>query len=252
MTTSGLNFGWPIYEGPGRTFWADCADADTLAGMTASIYWYERSVESPAAVVGGTVYRRPPNASTPCPASYEGSVFVSDMYGWFLRRLKRNGSDWELAPAAGQPNPTDWAQPLVWSSDYEVGPDGALWYIQMWTNYPDPDGQIRRIVCTNPVSVGPGHGDAGVSLAAPWPSPSRGAARISYTLDHTRMLRLAIHDLAGRRVRTLVPGETRGPGVQSESWDGRADDGTELPAGVYLVRLVTDDVVRSSRLVWLR
>jgi len=251
-TEGGRNFGWPIFEGPWRTTWAVCEDADTLAGMTAPIYWYERSPEAPAAVIGGTVYRRPPNASTPFPAEYEGDVFVSDLYSWFLRRLKYNGASWELAPAAGQPNPTDWAQPLVWSSDYEVGPDGALWYIRMWTNYPAADGQIRRIVSTNPVSVGPVTKDAGVSLAAPWPSPSRGAARISFTLDHPRTVRLAIHDLAGRRVRTIVPGEMRGPGAQSESWDGRADDGTTLPAGVYLVRMVTDGTVLSRRLVWLR
>lgn len=251
-TTGGLNFGWPIYEGPWRSTWIACPDADTLAGMTPPIYSYERSVEAPAAVNGGTVYRRPPNASTPFPAEYEGNVFVSDLYGWFLRRLKKNGTSWDLAPALGQPNPTDWAQTFVWSSDYEVGPDGALWYIQMWTNYPDPDGQIRRIVSTNPVSVGPVGRDAGVSLAVPWPSPSRGAARISFDLDRPRLLRLAIHDLAGRRVRTLVPGEMRGAGAHSEQWDGRADDGTSLPAGVYLVRLVTGDTVRSRRLVWLR
>jgi glucose/arabinose dehydrogenase len=252
VTTGGLNFGWPIYEGPGRTTWADCADADTAAGMTPPIYWHARSLEFPAAIIGGTVYRRPPNASTPFPAEYEGNVFVSDLYGWFLRRLKYNDTSWELAPAPGQPNPTDWAQTFVWSSDYEVGPDGALWYIRMWTNYPDPDGQIRRIVSTNPVSAGPVERDAGVSLAAPWPSPSRGAARISFELDRPRQLHLAIHDLAGRRVRTLVPGAMRGPGAQSEVWDGRADDGTALPAGVYLVRLVTDGTVRSRRLVWLR
>lgn len=252
VTTGGLNFGWPIYEGPSRTTWAVCDDPDTSAGMTAPIYWYERSIEAPASVIGGTVYRRPPNASTPFPAAYEGDVFVSDLYSWFLRRLKRNGAAWELAPALGQVNPTDWAQLVVWAPDYEVGPDGALWYLRMWTNYPENDGQLRRIVCTNPLSVGPAEGDAGVSLAAPSPSPARGGARISFALDRARHLRLAIHDLAGRRVRTLVPGEMRAPGAHSEVWDGRADDGSLLPAGVYLVRLVTDGTVRSRRLVWLR
>ena len=251
VTTGGLNFGWPFYEGPSRSAIV-CAGADTSTGMTAPIHWYARSLAAPASIIGGTVYRRPPNASTPFPAEYEGDVFFSDLYGWFLRRLKRNGAAWEQAPAAGQPNPTDWAQPLVWSSDYEVGPDGALWYTRMWTDYPEPDGQIRRIVCTNPVSVGPDARDGGVSLAAPWPSPSRGAARISFTLEHPRQLRLAIHDLAGRRVRTLVPGAMRGAGAHSEQWDGRGDDGTALPAGVYLVRMVTDGAVRSRRLVWLR
>lgn len=251
VASGGLNFGWPYFEGPGRRTPA-CPGADTTGGFVPPVYWYARSFTAPASVIGGTVYRRPPGATSPFPAEYEGDVFVSDLYGWFLRRLSRDGTGWSLAPAAGQPNATDWATGLAWAPDYEVGPDGALWYARMWTNYPQPDGQVRRIVSTNPVSVGPPAGDAGVALAPPHPSPARDRARIAYRLDRARWVRLAIHDPGGRRVRTLVPGALRGAGSHAEHWDGRDDAGVTLPAGVYLVRLEAGSEARGRRLVWMR
>lgn len=66
-----------------------------------------------------------------------------------------------------------------------------------------------------------------------------------------------IHDLRGNRVRTMIPGPRLGGmlppgryGRRSEgaaggcdprlAWDGLADDGRLVPAGIYLVRLQTD------------
>jgi flagellar hook assembly protein FlgD len=47
---------------------------------------------------------------------------------------------------------------------------------------------------------------------------------------------LAVYDLAGRRVRTVV----RGPlaaGRHTFTWDGRTDGGRSLAAGIYMTRL---------------
>jgi len=52
-------------------------------------------------------------------------------------------------------------------------------------------------------------------------------------------IELAIHDIAGRRVRNLglVPATT---GVHRLTWDGRDDRGNILASGIYLIRLRTD------------
>jgi flagellar hook assembly protein FlgD len=52
-------------------------------------------------------------------------------------------------------------------------------------------------------------------------------------------VRLAIFDVAGRRIRTLCDGRVAPAGVSTVVWDGTADDGRELPAGIYLCRLMT-------------
>ena len=63
---------------------------------------------------------------------------------------------------------------------------------------------------------------------------------------------MTIHDVTGRRVRDfgLVPATT---GVHRVSWDGRDDQGRELPSGIYLVRLETArNLVRSQRILLTR
>ena len=44
---------------------------------------------------------------------------------------------------------------------------------------------------------------------------------------------------AGRRVRTIFD-EAKLAGSWEEVFDGRADDGTELPSGIYFARLKVD------------
>ena len=47
-------------------------------------------------------------------------------------------------------------------------------------------------------------------------------------------------NLAGRVVRTL-PESAGARGVNTLSWDGRSDQGSALPGGLYLVRIVAHD-----------
>ncbi len=244
QTAGGQNFGWPFWEGPLRRTITCFGGVDTAAGFVAPIHWYQRTQPS-ASVIGGTIYRRPPGATTPFPAEYEGDVFFSDIYHDFLRRLKWSGSDWDLIP--DPPDPLNWADGFSFVSDYQVGPDGALWYSGLG------DGQIRRIVSTNPVSVSPGAPGDRVELSSPWPSPAAaGETQVSFWLERPRWLRLALYDLEGRLVRTLIPGEMRNAGPHVARWDGSTQDGLRVRAGVYLVRLTSDGTNLTRRLVWLR
>jgi flagellar hook assembly protein FlgD len=61
---------------------------------------------------------------------------------------------------------------------------------------------------------------------------------VSFALARPGRVELLVFDLMGRQVRTLA----RGPmtaGSQRRVWDGRRTDGSDAPAGVYFVRLVT-------------
>jgi len=48
---------------------------------------------------------------------------------------------------------------------------------------------------------------------------------------------LAVYDLRGRLVRTLVTGRTR-PGLHEIHWNGRSDAGMRVAAGTYFSRLI--------------
>ena len=59
---------------------------------------------------------------------------------------------------------------------------------------------------------------------------------------------IAIYDLAGRRVRSLL-GEHAGAGVHAVAFDGRGDDGGRLRDGIYYYRVESPDGTRSGRIV---
>ncbi len=72
------------------------------------------------------------------------------------------------------------------------------------------------------------------------PNPARDHTRIVYELSSAADIRLDVHDVSGRRVRTLASGVFR-PGRHELTWDGRTADGRPLPAGIYFLRLAGRD-----------
>ena len=90
----------------------------------------------------------------------------------------------------------------------------------------------------------------------PFPAPSSQTTCLWFDLKTTGRVELTIHDLRGHRVRTIVPGvlprelpagrygrasELDATGCDPRlRWDGTADDGRVVPAGVYLLRFKTD------------
>ncbi len=73
-------------------------------------------------------------------------------------------------------------------------------------------------------------------LAPPVPDPARGESVLRFAVPRAARVRLAIYDLAGRLVRTLVDGPLPA-GESAARWDGRDDAGRPLPSALYLCRL---------------
>jgi hypothetical protein len=71
------------------------------------------------------------------------------------------------------------------------------------------------------------------------PNPARSAARFGFSLATDGAVTFAIHDLSGRRVRTLVEGR-RAAGQSTATWDLRDDAGREVPVGLYFALLLRD------------
>ena len=86
---------------------------------------------------------------------------------------------------------------------------------------------------------------AATRLVSAFPNPTRGAATVRFELAAAADVSLDIVDLLGRRVATLENGAlAAGPHEVAL--------GADLPAGVYVVRLVADGVVSTSRLTVVR
>lgn len=86
-----------------------------------------------------------------------------------------------------------------------------------------------------------------LALAPPTPNPSDGPTRLAFTLPEAGPARIEVLDLAGRRV--AMESGSFAAGTHAWTWDGRGFDRSRVLAGVYFARLVTDQGVRTRRLV---
>jgi hypothetical protein len=101
--------------------------------------------------------------------------------------------------------------------------------------------------------------DATTSMPAPraarslrnHPNPFNPQTSIRFHLPQAAHASLAVYDVAGRRVRSLLDG-SRAAGPGAVGWDGRDDRGRAVGAGVYLCRLVAGEHRETCRLVLVR
>jgi len=98
----------------------------------------------------------------------------------------------------------------------------------------------------------------------PFPVPGRDSTCLSFDLAAESEVELTVLDLRGVAVRHFVPGPAfgaflsagrygRGAGGGCDPrlmWDGRADDGRVVPAGVYLYKLHAGGVLQFRRIVF--
>ncbi|RKY91386.1 hypothetical protein DRQ15_05095 [candidate division KSB1 bacterium] len=91
------------------------------------------------------------------------------------------------------------------------------------------------------------------NLSQNHPNPFNAGTIINYQLSNTARVKLTIYNLLGQQVRTLVD-EVEKPGYYTAYWNGRDDQGLELPSGVYFYRLRIDrdKYVETTKLLLFR
>jgi len=100
------------------------------------------------------------------------------------------------------------------------------------------------------VGVGPAPGSEALRLTA-HPNPFTATSTVSFVQPQAAHVRLQVFDLGGRLVRTLAD-ESHAAGTQRFQWDGRADDGSVAPTGLYFARVEADGRTASQRIVRMR
>jgi hypothetical protein len=92
-----------------------------------------------------------------------------------------------------------------------------------------------------------GAGGGSIQLAPNVPNPLHPSTRIRYVLDRLAVVSLAVYDVRGRLVRTLVDGRTREAGRHEIVWDGADGSGRLVAPGVYFARLTLNGEVALTR-----
>jgi hypothetical protein len=82
------------------------------------------------------------------------------------------------------------------------------------------------------------------------PNPFVRTSLIEFTVARRGPVRISIHDVTGRLVRTLLDGELPA-GEHAASWDGTDATGGKVTGGVYLTRLDATGVTQAKKTVFL-
>ena len=91
----------------------------------------------------------------------------------------------------------------------------------------------------------------GYSLSQNYPNPFNPETTIRYALPEVGAVRIAIYNMSGQRIRTLVDGEGAA-GRHAVTWDGRNDVDRDVASGAYLCRLETDEFSSVRKLLLVR
>lgn len=110
-------------------------------------------------------------------------------------------------------------------------------------------GAISNVVTARTQVGGPLIGQEGPAIAS-LSNPERLPVEIFWVgVGSGLSQNIRIHDLSGRVARTIALG-TEASGVAI--WDGRNDDGEELPSGVYVARLTSGSAHANTRIIFLK
>jgi hypothetical protein len=79
-----------------------------------------------------------------------------------------------------------------------------------------------------------------------YPNPFNSATQLRYDVSRSGHLRLAVYDLLGRKVTTLVD-RRMSPGTYYTTWDAG-----DTASGIYIARLVQDDQQVNQKLLLIK
>ena len=249
ITTGGVNYGWPLWEGPKRRTFL-CPGADTTFMADPIAYYENPQGPGGASIITAGVYRAPGGASNPWPADYEGDALYGDFGQAFLRRIDYDGANWVPEAALGQADSVNWGRGEPWIADFHVGPDGSLWYVRMWSEFftQSDAGRLRKIAYLPASSVSVPGVSTGLAVR---PQPSRGAVQMSLVLDAASDVQIDVLDVSGRSVRAIEQGRRFAAGSHVVTWDGRGASGQRVAPGIYFARVRTDAGQSIARIVRL-
>lgn len=84
-----------------------------------------------------------------------------------------------------------------------------------------------------------------------YPNPFNPSTTISYNVAHTGLVNIAVYDLLGRNVATLVQQEMQS-GARTTQWSGKDEQGNDLASGIYLAQLRSGGVTKNTKMILLR
>ncbi|MCX6833851.1 MAG: T9SS type A sorting domain-containing protein [candidate division Zixibacteria bacterium] len=154
---------------------------------------------------------------------------------------------------------TGWTRILIYSTDAGVALTsgdfvsipGALGIVSI--EAATFDGRAVTEIISDVTGVGdePGNLPLEFALHANYPNPFNPTTTIRYDLPEQADVRIAVYNVVGQVVRTLV-NRPVSAGQYETVWDGRDDSGRQVSSGVYLYRMTAGDFTQSRKMLLLK
>jgi hypothetical protein len=153
-----------------------------------------------------------------------------------------NGSTWDSIANVLPP-----INSATWDFGASISPDNLQLYFCTHRNR-DPNADYEIMVSTwDPDAVDedikPEHNSIELTL---YPNPFNARTTISYSLPRDSEIEIAIFDITGRKIETLVQGQETA-GEHSVAWDGK-----DLPSGLYFYRINAGEYSQTRSCVLLK
>jgi len=116
---------------------------------------------------------------------------------------------------------------------------------------PARDGEVEDYAVDIFVPTNTGEVPRQLRLYQNVPNPFNPSTVVKYDLPARSEVRIAVYDLHGSLVRTLVDG-TVDAGRREVRWDGRDDSGRPVVSGIYVVQLETGAGTQSTKVTLIR
>jgi hypothetical protein len=150
----------------------------------------------------------------------------------------RSGDTWTWDAAGDPPTSVDFT--------LKGGPDNTSTYFLDVTDDCEP---------SNTATFDPayefGPAASRTQLAGNAPNPFSGQTTVEFDLAEQSRVTVAVYDMMGRKVATLVDG-VRSAGPHAVGWNGQSDSGQDLASGVYLLRMQAEGKSETKRMTIIR
>ena len=90
------------------------------------------------------------------------------------------------------------------------------------------------------------------ALYANFPNPFNPSTSLEYALPEPTEVELAIYDVLGQKVQTLVAQQLQNAGYYRLTWDGSDANGHTVSSGIYFYRLTTQNFTQTRKMLLLK
>ena len=85
-----------------------------------------------------------------------------------------------------------------------------------------------------------------------FPNPFNPETQIRFSMGGQENVSLTIYDIMGRRVRSLINGESYSSGFHVINWDGRDNAGQKVASGMYIYRIKAGDFIADKKMLLVK